>query len=63
MRVADYVVADALSRVSLEINEPDVTATMEGVETSVINYAEMAVQQGPNAGIQQIVSDPNCSCH
>ena len=57
------MVAEALSRVSLENNEPGVIAAMEGVETSVINYAEMAVQQGPDAGIQPIVSDPNCSCH
>ena len=58
---ADNVVADALSRVSLEDNEPDVIAAMEGVMTSVINYAEMAVQQGADAGIQRIVSDPNCA--
>ena len=35
----DNVVADALSRVSLEDNEPGVIAAMEGVMTSVINYA------------------------
>ena len=29
--------------------------------TSVINYAAMAVQQGADAGIQRVVSDPNCS--
>ena len=57
----DNVVADALSRVSLEDNEPGVIAAMEGVMTSVINYAAMAVQQGADAGIQRVVSDPNCS--
>ena len=57
---AHNVVADALSRVSLEDNEPDVIAAMEGVVTSVINYAAMAVQQGADAGIQRVVSDPNC---
>ena len=56
----DNVVADALSRVSLEDNEPGVIAAMEGVMTSVINYAAMAVQQGADAGIQRVVSDPNC---
>ena len=55
------MVADALSRVSLEDNEPDVIAAMEGVMTSVIDYAAMAVQQGADAGIQRVVSDPNCS--
>ena len=29
--------------------------------TSVINYAATAVQQGADAGIQRVVSDPNCS--
>ena len=57
----DNVVADALSRVSLEDNEPGVIAAMEGAITSVINYAAMAVQQGADAGIQRVVSDPNCS--
>ena len=60
VRGADNVVADALSRVSLEDHEPDVIAAMEGVMTSVINYAAMAAQQGADAGIQRVVSDPNC---
>ena len=45
------MVADALFRVSLEDNETDVIAAMEGV----------AAQQGADAGIQRVVSDPNCS--
>ena len=53
------MVADALSRVSLEDNETDVIAAMEGVMTSVINYAAMAAQQGADAAIQHVVSDPN----
>ena len=61
VRGADNVVADALSRVSLEDNETDVIAAMEGVMTSVINYAAMAAQQGADAAIQRVVSDPNCS--
>ena len=55
------MVADALSRVSLEDNELDVIAAMDEVMTSVINYAAMAAQQGADAGIQRVVSDPNCS--
>ena len=61
VRGADNVVADALSRVSLEDNETDVIVAMEGVMTSVINYAAMAAQQGADAAIQRVVSDPNCS--
>ena len=57
----DFVVADALSRVSLENNEPDEIAAMDGAMTSVINHAAMAVQQDADAGIQRVVSDPNCS--
>ena len=60
VRGAENVVADALSRISLEDNEPDVIAAMEGVMTSVINYAAMAAQQGADAAIQRAVSDPNC---
>ena len=60
LRGADNVVADALSRVSLEDNQTDVIAAMEGVMNSVINYATMAAQQGADAGIQRVVSDPNC---
>ena len=56
MRGADNEVADALSRVSLEDNETDVIATMEGVMTSVINYAAMVAQQGADAGIQRVIS-------
>ena len=55
------MVADALSRVSLEDNERDVIAAMDEVMTSVINYAAMAAQQGADAGIQRVVSVPNCS--
>ena len=55
------MVADALSGVYLEDNEPDVIAAAEGVMTSVINYAAMATQQGVDAGIQRVVSDANCS--
>ena len=55
------MVADALSRVSLEDNETGVIAAMEGVMISVINYSAMAAQQGADAGIQRVVSDPNCS--
>ena len=55
------MVADALSRVPLEDNEQDVIVAMEGVMTSVINHAAMAAQQGADAGIQRVVSDPNCS--
>ena len=55
------MVADALSRVSLEDNETDVIAAMQGVMTSVINYAAMAAQQGADAAIQRVVSGPNCS--
>ena len=29
--------------------------------TIVINYAAMAIQQGADAGIKRVVSDPNCS--
>ena len=55
------MVAAPLSRVYLEDNEPDVIAAMEGVMTSAINYAAMAAQQSADAGIQRVVSDPNCS--
>ena len=34
---------------------------MEGVITSVINYAAIAAQQGVDAGIQRVISDPNCA--
>ena len=44
VRGADNVVAEALSRVSLEDNETDVIAAMDEVMTSVINYAAMAAQ-------------------
>ena len=43
------------------MNHAGVIAAMEGVITSVINYAAMAVQQGADAGIQRVVSDTNCS--
>ena len=55
------MVADALSRVSLEDNETDVIVAMDELMTSVIIYAAMAAQQGADAGIQRVVSDPNCS--
>ena len=43
------------------MNHADEIAAMDGVMTRVINYAAMAVQQGADAGIQRVVSDPNCS--
>ena len=54
------MVDDALSRVALEDNEPDVIAAMEGGMTSVINYRPLSRRLGRcDRVIQKESGDPN----
>ena len=52
---ADNVVADALSRASIQ--ESDTVANLEGVVTEVIDYTAMARQQSFDAGVQRLVTE------
>ena len=54
VRGVDNVVADTLSRATFP--EPRTVSAMNGVGTNVIDYAEMAKQQGDDKEIQRLVS-------
>ena len=59
VRRADNVVADALSRVSMEGLPIETIAVMDSVRANLVDYAAMAKQQATDIGVQRLVSDPS----